>query len=36
MFLTEFGQIVFVEQNNYIPLPTKDLKAESDKLPEQA
>jgi phosphate transport system substrate-binding protein len=36
MFLTEFGQIVFVEQNNYIPLPTKDLEAESDKLPEQA
>ena len=36
MFLTEFGQIVFVEQNNYIPLPTKDLESESDKLPEQA
>jgi phosphate transport system substrate-binding protein len=36
MFLTDFGQIVFVEQNNYIPLPTKDIEAEADKLPEQA
>ncbi|AUV83022.1 phosphate ABC transporter substrate-binding protein [Salinigranum rubrum] len=26
MFLTEFGQTVFVEQNNYIPLPTSDLE----------
>jgi phosphate transport system substrate-binding protein len=36
MFLTEFGQIVFVEQNNYIPLPTSDIEAEADKLPDQA
>jgi phosphate transport system substrate-binding protein len=35
MFLTTFGQQVFVEDNNYIPLPTKDIQAESDKLPEQ-
>jgi len=26
MFLTQFGQTVFVEQNNYIPLPTSDLE----------
>jgi phosphate transport system substrate-binding protein len=26
MFLTQFGQAVFVEQNNYIPLPTSDLE----------
>jgi phosphate transport system substrate-binding protein len=26
MFLTEFGQVTFVEQNNYIPLPTSDLE----------
>ena len=26
MFLTEFGQTLFVEQNNYIPLPTSDLE----------
>lgn len=36
MFLTEFGQIVFVEENNYIPLPTKDIEAEAEKLPEKA
>jgi phosphate transport system substrate-binding protein len=36
MFLTNFGQIVFVEQNNYIPLPTSDIQSEADKLPEQA
>ena len=36
MFLTSFGQQVFVEQNNYIPLPTKDIQAESEKLPDQA
>jgi phosphate transport system substrate-binding protein len=32
MFLTDFGQTVFVEQNNYIPLPTSDLEAEIAKL----
>ncbi|MFB6122420.1 MAG: phosphate ABC transporter substrate-binding protein, partial [Haloferacaceae archaeon] len=36
MFLTEFGQEVFVKSNNYIPLPTKDIEAERDKLPPQA
>jgi phosphate transport system substrate-binding protein len=36
MFLTKFGQIVFVEQNNYIPLPTKDIEAEAEKLPDKA
>jgi len=36
MFLTDFGQIVFVEQNNYIPLPTKDIEAEAEKLPDRA
>jgi phosphate transport system substrate-binding protein len=36
MFLTEFGQKVFVESNNYIPLPTKDIQKEKDKLPDQA
>ena len=36
MFLTDFGQIVFVEQNNYIPLPTSDIEAEAAKLPDQA
>ncbi|WP_423750774.1 substrate-binding domain-containing protein [Salinirarus marinus] len=36
MFLTEFGQKVFVEDNNYIPLPTKDIEAEREKLPPQA
>jgi phosphate transport system substrate-binding protein len=36
MFLTEFGQKVFVEANNYIPLPTKDIEAEKEKLPPQA
>jgi phosphate transport system substrate-binding protein len=36
MFLTTFGQKVFVEDNNYIPLPTKDIKAQKDKLPKQA
>ncbi|MFB6192215.1 MAG: PstS family phosphate ABC transporter substrate-binding protein, partial [Haloarculaceae archaeon] len=35
MFLTEFGQTVFVEQVNYIPLPTKDIEKEKGKLPEQ-
>jgi phosphate transport system substrate-binding protein len=33
MFLTTFGQEVFVEANNYIPLPTKDIQAQKDKLP---
>ncbi|WP_128477213.1 PstS family phosphate ABC transporter substrate-binding protein [Halorussus pelagicus] len=36
MFLTEFGQKVFVEANNYIPLPEKDIKKEKAKLPDQA
>lgn len=36
MFLTTFGQKVFVEGVNYIPLPTKDLEAEKEKLPAQA
>jgi phosphate transport system substrate-binding protein len=36
MFLTTFGQQVFVEQNNYIPLPTSDIEAEAEKLPDQA
>ena len=36
MFLTDFGQIVFVEQNNYIPLPTADIESEAAKLPDQA
>jgi phosphate transport system substrate-binding protein len=35
MFTTEFGQTVFVEGVNYIPLPTKDLEAEKAKLPDQ-
>ena len=35
MFTTEFGQKVFVEGVNYIPLPTKDLEAEKAKLPDQ-
>ncbi|WP_115863851.1 substrate-binding domain-containing protein [Halorussus litoreus] len=36
MFLTSFGQQLFVEDNNYIPLPTKDIESEKAKLPEQA
>ena len=36
MFLTDFGQTVFVEQNNYIPLPTSDIESEAAKLPDQA
>ncbi|MFB6173555.1 MAG: PstS family phosphate ABC transporter substrate-binding protein [Halobacteriales archaeon] len=32
MFLTQFGQTVFVEQVNYIPLPTADIEAEREKL----
>ncbi|MFB6167338.1 MAG: substrate-binding domain-containing protein [Haloferacaceae archaeon] len=35
MFLTEFGQTVFVEGVEYIPLPTKDIESEFEKLPEQ-
>jgi phosphate transport system substrate-binding protein len=35
MFLTTFGQEVFVEANNYIPLPTKDIESEKAKLPDQ-
>jgi phosphate transport system substrate-binding protein len=35
MFLTEFGQKVFVEGVEYIPLPTKDIEAERTKLPDQ-
>ncbi|WP_276280181.1 phosphate ABC transporter substrate-binding protein [Halorussus caseinilyticus] len=36
MFLTTFGQKVFVEANNYIPLPDKDIEKEKGKLPDQA
>ncbi|WP_185911757.1 substrate-binding domain-containing protein [Halonotius roseus] len=36
MFLTEFGQQVFVEDVNYITLPTSDIEAERAKLPDQA
>ncbi|WP_327052532.1 PstS family phosphate ABC transporter substrate-binding protein [Halomicrococcus gelatinilyticus] len=36
MFLSEFGQKVFVEANNYIPLPSKDIEKEKGKLPDQA
>ncbi|MFB6304494.1 MAG: PstS family phosphate ABC transporter substrate-binding protein [Haloferacaceae archaeon] len=32
MFLNTFGQTVFVEGNNYIPLPNKDLRSEKEKL----
>jgi len=32
MFLTSFGQQVFVEANNYIPLPTSDLEEMKGKL----
>jgi phosphate transport system substrate-binding protein len=32
MFLGTFGQTVFVEQNNYIPLPTSDIESERQKL----
>ena len=32
MFLTEFGQQVFVVDNNYIPLPTADIQSEKEKL----
>ncbi|WP_049935288.1 substrate-binding domain-containing protein [Haloplanus natans] len=32
MFLNEFGQTVFVEGNNYIPLPTKDLRSMKEKV----
>jgi phosphate transport system substrate-binding protein len=35
MFLTDFGQQVFVEGVEYIPLPTKDIEAEKEKLPDQ-
>ncbi|RDI71960.1 PstS family phosphate ABC transporter substrate-binding protein [Halopelagius longus] len=35
MFLTTFGQKTFVEDVNYIPLPTKDIEAEKQKLPAQ-
>ena len=36
MFLTDFGQKVFVEDVNYITLPTSDIEAEREKLPDQA
>ena len=36
MFLTDFGQNVFVEGVEYIPLPTKDIEKEKAKLPDQA
>ena len=32
MFLTQFGQTVFVEGVNYIPLPTSDIESEREKL----
>jgi len=35
MFTTTFGQQTFVEANNYIPLPTKDIEKERNKLPDQ-
>jgi len=35
MFLTEFGQKTFVEDVNYITLPTSDIEAEREKLPKQ-
>jgi phosphate transport system substrate-binding protein len=35
MFTTTFGQETFVESNNYIPLPTKDIEKERGKLPDQ-
>ena len=34
MFLSDFGQQVFVEGVEYIPLPTKDIEAEAEKLPD--
>ncbi len=35
MFLTDFGQQLFVEGVEYIPLPTKDIESEFEKLPDQ-
>ncbi len=35
MFLTDFGQQLFVEGVEYIPLPTKDIESEFAKLPDQ-
>jgi len=32
MFLNEYGQTVFVEGNNYIPLPTSDLRAMKEQV----
>ncbi|MXR40396.1 phosphate ABC transporter substrate-binding protein [Halobaculum sp. WSA2] len=32
MFLTDFGQKLFVEDVNYIPLPTADIESEREKL----
>ncbi|MGQ3330332.1 PstS family phosphate ABC transporter substrate-binding protein [Halorubrum sp. FL23] len=32
MFLNEFGQSVFVEGNNYIPLPTSDLQSMKEQV----
>jgi phosphate transport system substrate-binding protein len=32
MFLNDFGQTVFVEGNNYIPLPTSDLQSMKEKV----
>ncbi|MFB6151513.1 MAG: phosphate ABC transporter substrate-binding protein [Haloarculaceae archaeon] len=34
MFLTTFGQKAFVEGVGYIPLPTKDIETEKEKLPD--
>jgi phosphate transport system substrate-binding protein len=32
MFLNEYGQTVFVEGNNYIPLPTSDLETMKEQV----
>ncbi|SDZ91587.1 phosphate transport system substrate-binding protein [Haloplanus vescus] len=32
MFLNEFGQTIFVEGNNYIPLPTSDLRSMKEQV----
>jgi phosphate transport system substrate-binding protein len=35
MFLTEFGQKIFVEDVGYLPLSDAGLEAEKGKLPDQ-
>jgi phosphate transport system substrate-binding protein len=32
MFLNEYGQTIFVEGNNYIPLPTSDLESMKEQV----